>query len=133
MNAATFGPWVAAVLGGGTLGTLASGWLNRRKTAADAQKTGAEAHKVEAEADATRAATVQGLIDMLHAELDRYGARVSNLEQQTAQCEADRRADRALIEQLRAELASVRAELGIVKAVSAGTQERLNASQGDLR
>lgn len=124
--------WVAAALGGGTLGTLASGWLNRRKTAAEATKTSAEARKIDADADATRADTADHMIGILRAEVDRQAAEILNLRaivdavrKATEECEAHRAADRA-------ELAANRAELAQVKAANAGMAERLDELMRDL-
>lgn len=146
MNPGPLAAWVAAALSGGTIGTLATGWVNRRKTSAEAAKLQAEARKVEAEArkvdadaDATRADTADHLIATLRAQVDRQGAERVTDRQELAELRAALDAVRKATEECeahratyRAELAANRAELAELKAANAGLRTRLEELEHDL-
>lgn len=124
--------WAVAALGGGTLGTLATGWLNRRKTAAEASRTTAEAtrttaeaRKIDADTDATRAETADHMIAILRAQVDRQQADLDRqaveidrlrttleaVRRATEDCERHRAEDRMALDTVRAENAGFRARL----------------------
>lgn len=125
MNPAQLLAWALTALGTGAAGNWMSGWLNRRKTAAEANRTTAEAtkitaeaHKIDADADATRADTADHMIGNLRTEVDRQAVEIRTLRAEleavrkaTEECEAHRAADRAELAQVKAENAGFRARL----------------------
>lgn len=111
-------PVVVAVLGSSVLTALVQGWVNRRKTAAEADKTAAEA-------DETVVDAAGAVVQMLRSEVERLGVRVELVERNHEDCQRD--LTLAQDHALKAEIDAQRARVIVVELQD--RLDRIEASQ----
>lgn len=110
---------VVGVLGGGGLGTLAAGWFQRRKIAAESRQTDAEAE-----------VTLSGGYGELVAELREER---KELRDQLIQSHADNQTLLAEVVASRTETIAARSETAAARAEVAELRRELGAVKDDLR
>lgn len=98
---------IGAVFGGGVIATLVFYGVEKRLREEGVRKANAEAHKVNAEAGAVEAATQNGIIKNLWAEISRLSGRLESLEGRVTALEAENSALRRAVERFRSVVAGL--------------------------